>query len=127
MSRSSEIRDITARGKLPILVGGTGFYFRALTRGLFPAPGFCDEELIFFRAVGLAAPAPDGTPSSVTTMPHMAEQKRQNERTCIAGADVGAVVVASVMVPPGPDRTTGPPFPRWGFDTSAPKPCATPY
>jgi tRNA dimethylallyltransferase len=33
------IRDITARGKLPILVGGTGFYYRALTRGLFEGPG----------------------------------------------------------------------------------------
>ncbi len=28
-----------AKGKLPILVGGTGFYYRALTRGLFPGPG----------------------------------------------------------------------------------------
>jgi tRNA dimethylallyltransferase len=33
------IRDITARGRLPVLVGGTGFYYRALTRGLFPGPG----------------------------------------------------------------------------------------
>jgi len=33
------IRDIHARGRLPVLVGGTGFYFRALTRGLFPGPG----------------------------------------------------------------------------------------
>jgi tRNA dimethylallyltransferase len=33
------IRAITARGSLPILVGGTGFYYRALTRGLFPGPG----------------------------------------------------------------------------------------
>ncbi|MGE5815842.1 MAG: tRNA (adenosine(37)-N6)-dimethylallyltransferase MiaA [Acidobacteriota bacterium] len=33
------IRDITARRRLPILVGGTGFYYRALTRGLFPGPG----------------------------------------------------------------------------------------
>jgi tRNA dimethylallyltransferase len=32
------IRAITARGRLPILVGGTGFYLRALTRGLFPGP-----------------------------------------------------------------------------------------
>ena len=31
------IRDIHARGGLPILVGGTGFYFRALTRGLCSA------------------------------------------------------------------------------------------
>jgi tRNA dimethylallyltransferase len=33
------IRNIHGRGKLPLLVGGTGFYYRALTRGLFPGPG----------------------------------------------------------------------------------------
>ncbi len=33
------VADISARGRLPILVGGTGFYYRALTRGLFPGPG----------------------------------------------------------------------------------------
>jgi len=38
------VRDIHARGRLPILAGGTGFYFRALTRGLFPGPGR-DAEL----------------------------------------------------------------------------------
>jgi tRNA dimethylallyltransferase len=32
------IRDIQNRGRLPLVVGGTGFYFRALTRGLFPGP-----------------------------------------------------------------------------------------
>jgi tRNA dimethylallyltransferase len=32
------IRDITARGKQPILVGGTGLYYRSLTRGFFPGP-----------------------------------------------------------------------------------------
>ena len=36
---ASVIGDITARGNLPILVGGTGLYYRALTRGLFPGPG----------------------------------------------------------------------------------------
>jgi tRNA dimethylallyltransferase len=41
---SCVIRDIHARGHLPILVGGTGFYYRALTRGLFPGPG-ADEAL----------------------------------------------------------------------------------
>lgn len=35
---SVAIRDITARGRLPILVGGTGLYYRALTRGFFPGP-----------------------------------------------------------------------------------------
>lgn len=32
------IAGIRARGRLPVIVGGTGFYYRALTRGLFPAP-----------------------------------------------------------------------------------------
>jgi tRNA dimethylallyltransferase len=41
---AAAIRDIHARGRLPILAGGTGFYFRALTRGLFPGPGR-DAEL----------------------------------------------------------------------------------
>jgi tRNA dimethylallyltransferase len=36
---AAAIREIHARGRLPILVGGTGFYYRALTRGLFPGPG----------------------------------------------------------------------------------------
>lgn len=33
------IGEIRARGALPFVVGGTGFYYRALTRGLFPGPG----------------------------------------------------------------------------------------
>ncbi len=36
------IRDVHARGRLPILVGGTGFYYRALVRGLFPGPAADD-------------------------------------------------------------------------------------
>jgi ADP-ribose pyrophosphatase len=30
-------------------------------RGLFPAPGFCDEELIFYQLSGLEPPPPDST------------------------------------------------------------------
>ena len=33
------VRDISARGRVPVLVGGTGFYFRALVDGLFDGPG----------------------------------------------------------------------------------------
>jgi tRNA dimethylallyltransferase len=33
------IANVHQRGNVPILVGGTGFYYRALTRGLFPGPG----------------------------------------------------------------------------------------
>jgi tRNA dimethylallyltransferase len=32
------LQEISARGKLPILCGGTGFYLRALLKGLAPAP-----------------------------------------------------------------------------------------
>ena len=38
------IRDIHRRGRVPVMVGGTGLYYRALTRGLFPGPG-ADEHL----------------------------------------------------------------------------------
>ena len=33
------VRDISARNRLPVVVGGTGLYYRALTRGIFPGPG----------------------------------------------------------------------------------------
>jgi tRNA dimethylallyltransferase len=34
----AQLSDIKARGKLPIVVGGTGLYLRALISGLFPGP-----------------------------------------------------------------------------------------
>ena len=37
------IREITQRGNLPIVVGGTGLYLRALLEGLFPGPLRSDE------------------------------------------------------------------------------------
>ena len=41
---AAAIRGITARGRVPILVGGTGLYYRAVTRGFFPGPSR-DEAL----------------------------------------------------------------------------------
>jgi tRNA dimethylallyltransferase len=38
------VREIASRRRVPILVGGTGFYYRALVRGLFPGPAR-DEAL----------------------------------------------------------------------------------
>jgi len=38
------VRDIASRGRLPIVVGGTGLYLRALLSGLFEGPGR-DEAL----------------------------------------------------------------------------------
>lgn len=37
------IRDISARGHLPIVVGGSGLYLRALLEGLFPGPPRSEE------------------------------------------------------------------------------------
>jgi tRNA dimethylallyltransferase len=37
------IADIVARGKLPVVVGGTGLYLRALLEGLFPGPRRSEE------------------------------------------------------------------------------------
>ncbi|HEX6929825.1 MAG TPA: tRNA (adenosine(37)-N6)-dimethylallyltransferase MiaA [Gammaproteobacteria bacterium] len=39
-----EMGDITANGQIPLLVGGTGLYFRALERGLAVLPG-ADPEI----------------------------------------------------------------------------------
>jgi tRNA dimethylallyltransferase len=35
---AAAVQDIAGRGGLPVLVGGTGLYYRALVRGLFPGP-----------------------------------------------------------------------------------------
>lgn len=49
------LRDIEARGRTPIIVGGTGLYFRALTEGLSPIPPVPDEVRAVVRAEVLAA------------------------------------------------------------------------
>ncbi|MEQ1731873.1 MAG: tRNA (adenosine(37)-N6)-dimethylallyltransferase MiaA, partial [Vicinamibacterales bacterium] len=41
---SQAIAEIQTRGALPIIVGGTGLYYRALTRGIFPG-GEANEEM----------------------------------------------------------------------------------
>jgi tRNA dimethylallyltransferase len=53
------IADIAGRGRLPIVVGGTGLYYRALVTGLFDAPP-PDESI---RARHRAQAAADGTES----------------------------------------------------------------
>ena len=35
---AAAIRDVTARGLRPILVGGTGLYLKTLARGIVPVP-----------------------------------------------------------------------------------------
>lgn len=43
---ASKSRELEARGKLPLLVGGTGFYFEALLKGLSPMPDIPDQITI---------------------------------------------------------------------------------
>ena len=47
------MRAVVARGRLPVLVGGTGFYYRALVRGLFPGPA--RDEALRARLTRVAA------------------------------------------------------------------------
>jgi tRNA dimethylallyltransferase len=59
-ARAAEVVSaVTARGRLPVIVGGTGLYFRALTRGLFDAPP-PDPEI---RARHQAEAAASGVPA----------------------------------------------------------------
>ncbi len=48
------LREITDRGRLPIVAGGTGLYLRALVDGLFPAPMVIPELRSRLRSTGAA-------------------------------------------------------------------------
>ena len=52
------IAGISSRGKLPIVVGGTGLYLRALLEGLFPGPQRSEDlrERLRERAANTARP-----------------------------------------------------------------------
>ena len=60
---SSAMADISRRGAVPLLVGGTGLYLRAVVDGLTPPPEFTDiatELESEAAAISVAAAAPDG-------------------------------------------------------------------
>jgi ADP-ribose diphosphatase len=57
---------------------------------LYPAPGYCDEELIFFRATELRAPAPDS--------PHHPDADEDIVARPFALADALAMVAAGDIV-----------------------------
>jgi ADP-ribose pyrophosphatase len=59
-------------------------------RGLFPAPGFCDEELIFFRVSDLGAPAPDS--------PHHPDEDEDIETRLISVDEARAMVARGEIV-----------------------------
>ena len=45
------VEDVVSRGKLPVLVGGTGLYLRALRRGLFEGPGRSEATRVRLRRI----------------------------------------------------------------------------
>jgi tRNA dimethylallyltransferase len=47
------LNEIKARGRLPIVVGGTGLYLRALLQGLFPGPERSEELRQRLRALAI--------------------------------------------------------------------------
>lgn len=59
-------------------------------RGLFPAPGFCDEELIFFRAWDLAPPPPDS--------PHKPDEDEDIQVEVFTVADAQAMVARGEII-----------------------------
>jgi ADP-ribose pyrophosphatase len=59
-------------------------------RGLYPAPGFCDEQLIFFRAGDLRAPAPDS--------PHRPDEDENIEARSVTVAEARAMLERGEIV-----------------------------
>jgi tRNA dimethylallyltransferase len=45
LKAKAQIEDISARGKVPLLVGGSYFYLRALQNGMYPTGGY-DENIL---------------------------------------------------------------------------------
>lgn len=59
-------------------------------RALFPAPGFCDEELIFFRATNLQPPAPDS--------PHKPDEDEDITTRAVSVAEARAMLERGEIV-----------------------------
>ena len=59
-------------------------------RGLFPAPGFCDEELIYFKATDLRRPAPGS--------PHRPDEDEDIHAQAFTVAEANAMVARGEIV-----------------------------
>lgn len=100
------IRGIEARGRLPIVVGGTGLYFKALVEGLSPIPAVPDEIRQAVREE-VAAAGPEAHGLLVAADPALAEIIRPSDRQRIArGIEVA--------------RATGRPLSQWQKEPPAP-------
>jgi tRNA dimethylallyltransferase len=77
------IRAIEGRGHVPIVVGGTGLYFRALTEGLSPIPAIPDDVREAVRAE-VAAAGEGAHALLVAADPALAEVIRPSDKQRIA-------------------------------------------
>jgi tRNA dimethylallyltransferase len=100
------IAEIEARGRLPIVVGGTGLYFKALVEGFSPIPPVADEVREAVRAE--VAAAGEGAHALLAEVdPVLAAVIRPTDRQRIArGVEVA--------------RATGRPLSRWHAEPRAP-------
>jgi tRNA dimethylallyltransferase len=76
------LRGIEARGRRPIIVGGTGLYFRALTEGLAPIPAVSNAVREAVRAEVAASANPHALLAAAD--PDLAEVIRPSDRQRIA-------------------------------------------
>ncbi|MDO8288903.1 MAG: tRNA (adenosine(37)-N6)-dimethylallyltransferase MiaA [Parvibaculum sp.] len=77
------IRGIEARGRVPVVVGGTGLYFRTLVEGLSPIPAVPEEVRAAVRA-DVAAAGEGAHALLVAADPVLAEVIRPSDKQRIA-------------------------------------------
>jgi tRNA dimethylallyltransferase len=56
---ANAIAEARAQGRLPIIVGGTGLYFKALLEGLSPVPATDPQVRAYWRGEAARRPAPE--------------------------------------------------------------------
>lgn len=107
------IRDILARGKTPLLVGGTGLYFQALLRGMAAIPPV-DASITAHFTARVAAEGPVALHAQLTaTDPEYAARIHPNDRQRI----IRALEVF---------EATGRTFSRWHAESADPPLCRGP-
>ncbi|HUG40926.1 MAG TPA: tRNA (adenosine(37)-N6)-dimethylallyltransferase MiaA [Longimicrobiales bacterium] len=104
------IRDARARGRVPLLVGGTGFFLRALTRPLFEEPPIDAERRRALDAFLRALPPGNRERWLAALDPESAARLRQG-----GGAQrAGRVLEVAIL--------TGRPLPWWHAHSPGPAP-----
>lgn len=82
----SAIDEVREQDSVPIIVGGTGLYFMALTQGLSPIPSIPDEIRQHWRQAGLDLPAVELHRELRRRDPLTAERLRESDRQRIVRA-----------------------------------------